>query len=175
MFFSSCNYSVSIYFFTLFVCNSPLKICKNWNITDFKKMSHWMIYIYIYIYYRCSLTNLLCILFNFVLFLLQYFNTKFCSFHSRTDYSIVYLLYLNSTFDMVVIAWLSQKYSYDLLLTKELDPISIGKVSILNYLNSKLKKLEIVKSWNFFSKTCFVKFSILILQNGRNYVKLSDW
>ena len=34
---TSTNYSVSIYFFTLFVCNSPLKIRKIRNITALKK------------------------------------------------------------------------------------------------------------------------------------------
>ena len=50
MFFLSCNYSVSICFFKLFVCNSPLKIRKIRNITDFKKISPWILYIHIYIH-----------------------------------------------------------------------------------------------------------------------------
>ena len=47
MFFLSCNYSVSIYFFTLFVCNSPLKFVKFEISLIFKKMSPWIIYIYL--------------------------------------------------------------------------------------------------------------------------------
>ena len=47
MFFLSCNYSVSIYFFTLFVFNSPLKICKIRNIIVDKKISPWIVYIYL--------------------------------------------------------------------------------------------------------------------------------
>ena len=60
MFFLSCNDSVSIYFFTLFVCSSPLKIRKIRHITHFKKNVslnnlyifdiYKYIYIYIYIY-----------------------------------------------------------------------------------------------------------------------------
>ena len=53
MFFLPCNYSASIYFFTLLICNSPLKIRKIRNVTDLIKnvsLNPWITYIYIYIY-----------------------------------------------------------------------------------------------------------------------------
>ena len=43
LFFLSSNYSVSKYFLIIFVFNSPLKIRKIRNITDFKKMPPWVI------------------------------------------------------------------------------------------------------------------------------------
>ena len=55
LFFTSFNWSISIYFFTLVACNSLLKIRKIGNITVVKKclieFSHYIwTYIYIYLY-----------------------------------------------------------------------------------------------------------------------------
>ena len=46
------SWYILFYFLTLFVSNSLLKICKNGNITDFKKMSPCLLDFYIYVYIK---------------------------------------------------------------------------------------------------------------------------